>query len=143
VKQLTKIFVLLFAVMLLSGSSFAQDEGHYYTITTWKFMVPADGSNAELNELMKEWYDKVVSKNDKILSEKVLVHRSGADMRDWIFISEYATWNDIDAANDVQNKLVDEGWPNKEDREKFFDSFWKYVVTHSDEILQELPELSK
>jgi methionine salvage enolase-phosphatase E1 len=142
-QHLTKIFFVMFALILLSGSSFAQEEGHYYTVTTWKFMVPADGSNAELNELMKEWFDKVVSKNDKILSEKVLVHRSGSDMRDWVFISEYATWNDMDAANEVQNKLVDEGWPNEDDRTKFFDTFWKYVITHSDEILQEKPELAK
>lgn len=142
-KNLTKIFVLLFVVMLLSGNSFAQDEGHYYTITTWKISTPEDGSNAEFNELMKEWYDKVVSKNDKIISERVMQHQSGGDMRDWVFITEYASWNDIDAANDEQNKLVDEGWPNKEKRKKYFDSFWKYVITHSDEILREKPGLRK
>ena len=142
-KQLTIIFVVMFTLILLSDNSFAQDEGHYYSITTWKLRVPADGSNAELNELFKEWYEKVTTKNDKILSQKVLVHRSGPDMRDWVIVSEYATWNDIDAANDAQNKLVDEGWPNKEDRKKFFDKFWKYVFTHSDEILQEKPELTK
>lgn len=142
-KHLTKIFVLLFAVILLSGNSFAQDEGNYYTITTWKISVPEDGSNAEFNEIMQEWYDKVVSKNDKIISERVMQHQSGGDMRDWVFITEYASWNDIDAANDEQNKLVDEGWPTKEERSKFFDTFWKYVDTHSDEILQEKPGLRK
>jgi hypothetical protein len=64
-------------------------------------------------------------------------------MRDWVFLSEYASWNDIEAANDMQNKLVEEGWPNEEDRDKFFDTFWKYVITHSDEILVEKTELSK
>lgn len=141
-KKLTFTFALAITVVLLSANSFAQD-GSYYTMTTWKFMVPADGSNSELNDLMKEWHNKVVSKNDKIVSEKVLVHRSGADLRDWVFLSEYATWNDINEANDVQNKLVEEGWPDEDERKEFFAKFWKYVVTHSDEILQEKPELSK
>jgi hypothetical protein len=141
-KKLTFALALTFTVMLLSANIFAQD-GNYYVMTTWKFMVPEDGSNSELNDLMKEWHEKVVMKNDKIVSEKAFVHRSGADMRDWVFLSEYASWNDIEAANDMQNKLVDEGWPNEEDRDKFFDTFWKYVITHSDEILMEKSDLVK
>jgi hypothetical protein len=142
-KQFSKIFLIMFAAfLLLHGTSFAQD-GHYYTVTTWKISIPEGGSNAEFMGLMKEWYDKVVTKNDKIVSEKVLRHNSGSDMRDWVFVDEYASWNDIDAAGEVQNKLVEEGWTNKDERKKFFDTFWKYVDTHSDEILQELPELRK
>ncbi|MBT8377679.1 MAG: hypothetical protein KJN64_00455 [Ignavibacteria bacterium] len=141
-KKLTFALVLTFAVMLLSANIIAQD-GNYYVMTTWKFSVPEDGSNSELNDLMKEWNEKVVMKNDKIVSEKAFVHRSGADMRDWVFLSEYASWGDIEAANDMQNNLVEEGWPNEEDRDKFFDTFWKYVITHSDEILMEKSELAK
>jgi hypothetical protein len=142
-KRLTLIFVLAIVVMLFSGSGIAQDEGHYYAITTWKLTVPADGSNAELNELFKEWYEKIVSKNDKVLSQKVLRHVTGSDMRDWVVISEYASWNDMDAAGDEQSRLVQEAWPNEDDRRAWFAKFGKYTVTHSDEILQERPELTK
>ena len=142
-KQLTIIFVVAFAVFFLSDSSYSQDEGHYYTITTWKLKVPADGSGAEMNELFKEWYDNVTSKNDKVLSQKVLRHSSGSDLRDWVVITEYASWNDIDAAGDEQSRLVQEAWPNEDDRSAWFAKFGKYVVTHSDEILQERPELTK
>jgi hypothetical protein len=141
-KKLAFSLFLTLAVMLLSTSNFAQD-GNYYVMTTWKFMVPEDGSNSELNNLMKEWHEKVIMKNDKIVSEKVFVHRSGLDMRDWVFLSEYSSWSDIEAANDVQNQLVAEGWQDEAERDKFFDNFWKYVVTHSDEILMEKSELSK
>ena len=142
-KKLTLIFVVAFAVLFLSGSSFAQEEGHYYTSTTWKISVPEDGSNAEFMELMQEWYDKVVSKNEKILSERAFRHQSGGDMRDWVFVTEYASWNDIEAANTRQGELVNEGWPNADERSAFFKKFWKYVDTHSDEIYQELPTLRK
>lgn len=142
-RSLTLVLAVMISLFIYNSLSLAQDEGHFYTVTTWKMMVPTDGSNAELNDLFKEWYDKVVSKNDKIVSEKVFTHISGADMRDWVVISEYATWNDMNEANDVQNKLVAEGWPNEDDRKEFFATFWKYVYTHSDEILQEVPALTK
>ena len=64
-------------------------------------------------------------------------------MRDWVIITEYASWNDIGDAADLANKLIDEGWPNKDAREKYFKTFMKYIVTHSDEILQEQPKFTK
>jgi hypothetical protein len=142
-KLFSKIFLIMFAAFLLFNvNSFAQD-GSYYTVTTWKISVPENGSNAEFNELMKEWYDKVVSKNEKIISERVMRHQSGGDMRDWVFITEYANWNDIDAAGTRQNELVQEAWPNETDRKEFFKKFFSYTDTHSDEILQEIPDLRK
>jgi len=142
-KRLTQIFVIAIVAMLFSSIALAQDEGHFYSVTTWKISVPADGSNSELNELFKEWYEKITSKNDKVLSQKVLRHVTGSDMRDWVVISEYASWNDMDAAGDMQSKLVEEAWPNEDDRSAWFAKFGKYTVTHSDEILQEKPELTK
>lgn len=137
------VLTLISFFFVFNSITIAQEEGHYYGITTWKLTVPADGSSAELNELFKEWYEKIVLKNDKILSQKVLRHRSGSDMRDWVVISEYASWNDMDAASDMQSKLVEEAWPNEDDRRKWFAKFGKYTLTHSDEILQEKPELTK
>jgi hypothetical protein len=112
-KRLTQIFVFALVAMLLSGTALAQNEGHFYSVTTWKMQVPADGSAAELNELFKEWYEKITTKNDKVLSQK------------------------------VQSKLVEEAWPNEDDRRAWFAKFGKYTVTHSDEILQERPGLTK
>jgi hypothetical protein len=130
-------------LFIYSSTLFAQDEGHYYTVTTWKISVPADGSNSEFNEILKEWCDNVVSKNDKILSQKVLRHQSGGDSRDLVVIIEYASWNDIDAAGDEQSRLVQEAWPNEDERSAWFANFGKYTVKHSDEILQGKPELTK
>lgn len=142
-KRLAQTFVLAIVALLFSGITLAQNEGHFYSVTTWKLKVPANGSAAELNQLLKEWHEKITTKNDKVLSQKVLRHVTGADMRDWVVISEYASWNDMDTANDMQNKLIEEAWPNEDDRRAWFAKFGKYTVTHSDEILQERPELTK
>ena len=135
----------LIFILAASNSSYAQDEpkGHLYTVTTWKFSIPQDGSPAELDSLLKVYQDKVVVKNDKIISQKVWRHYWGADLRDWVVVSEFATWDDIEAAGDEGNKLSKEAWPDKADRQKFYKAFFKYVVTHSDEIYMDQPDLAK
>ncbi|GBD91163.1 hypothetical protein BMS3Abin04_01889 [bacterium BMS3Abin04] len=143
-KQFGGLTVIVLAFFLFfNGSVNAQSEVHVYTLTTWKMTVPEDGSNKELNQLFKEWSDKITKKNDKILSEKVLRHQSGSDSRDWLIITEYANWDDINAADKIQVKLIDKAWPNKDDRRKYFKTFRKYSVFHSDEIMNEIPSLTK
>ena len=138
----TIIGALMILALLIPTSGIAQ-EGNYFTVTTWKLSVPENGTRAELNGLLKEFSEKISFKNDKVISERVLHHISGADLRDLVIISEYATWNDIDAASDMQNELINKNWPKEEDRNAFFKSWNKYVVTHSDEIYQENPALTK
>ncbi len=133
------LFIMTF---FFTTCGFAQD-GHYYTVTTWKLQVPQDGSRDELNGLMKEFSEKVVFKNEKIISEKVMHHISGADLRDVVIISEYASWNDIDGANTRQSELMNTAWSNEDERTTFFKTWNKYIITHSDEIYQEMPELAK
>lgn len=143
-KRFTQVTVAIALFCLLTGSAFSQDnEGHYYTITTWKIEIPQDGSRKEFNNLMKEWYEKITSKNDKIISERIMRHSSGSDLRDVVVITEYASWNDIDAAQKKQEELVEAAWPDKEQRQAFFKTFNKYSTTHSDEIYQETPSLRK
>ncbi len=134
---------LCIITLFFTTAGFGQDDGHYYTVTTWKLQVPQDGTRAELNNLMKEFSEKIVLKNEKVISEKVMRHISGADLRDVVIISEYASWNDIDAAGTRQNELLEAAWPNEDDRKTFFKTWSKYVITHSDEIYQEMPELAK
>ena len=140
---LTSVLSMILLLFIYSSISVAQDGGSHYTITTWKISVPEGGSNSELNKMLKEWRDKIVSKNDKIISQITLRHQSGADARDLVVITEYASWNDIDAAGDEQGRLVEEAWPNEDDRSAWFAKFNKYTDTHSDEILVGLPDLTK
>jgi len=137
--------VLACVAFLFCQSAFSQEkkEKHFFVITTWKLEIPEDGSNAELDSLFTVWHNKVITPNDKIISQKVLRHYWGHDMRDWVVITEYANWGDIDASGDVADKLIEEAWPDKAERTKFFKTFFKYAETHSDEIYQENPDLTK
>lgn len=143
-KPITQVLIIIFAAGLLFTNAYSQEnEASYYTVTTWKIDIPEDGSRKEFNNLMKEWYEKITSKNDKIISERVLRHSSGSDLRDVVIVTEYASWNDIDAANKKQGELVDAAWPDQEARQAFFKKFNKYSLTHSDEIYREYANLRK
>lgn len=143
-KRISTVIIILALTIMFSGNLFSQDnQGHYYTVTTWKIKSPDDGSRKEFMDMMKEWHQKVTLKNSKIISERSMAHASGSDMRDFVIITEYASWNDIEAANEEQNKLVEKGWPDKEKRKAFFKRFWQYAETHSDEICQGVPALRK
>lgn len=143
-KRISTIFIALILTIMFSGNLFSQEKQQsVYTITTWKIMTPDDGSRKEFMDMMKEWHQKVTLKNSKIISERSMTHLSGNDMRDFIVITEYASWNDIEAASKEQNKLVELGWPDKEERQAFMKRFFQFAETHSDEICQELPALRK
>ena len=132
-------------ILFLISGLLAQDgeKGHYFTITTWKVSVPEDGSRAEFNQMMQDWTDKITRKNDKVISEKIMTHASGHDSRDLVIITEYASWNDIESAQEKQNELLKAAWPEEKDRKELFKNFGRYFVMHSDEIYEELPSLRK
>lgn len=143
-KRISTIFIIMALTIMFTGNVFSQNNrGHYYTITTWKIKSPDDGSRKEFMDMMKEWHQKVTLKNSKIISERSFNHASGSDMRDFVIITEYASWNDMEAANEEQNRLVEAGWPDKEKRGAFMKRFFQYAETHSDEICQEVPALRK
>jgi hypothetical protein len=140
-KQILSIITLILTVIILSSYSFAQED-NYYTVTTWKISVPS-GSDEELNKIMKEFYDKVASKNGIVVNEKILKGSNISDMRDWVFIAEYANRDNIKKVNDTRNPSVDTGYLDREERERFCDTFWEYAEIYSDDIFMELPGLKR
>ena len=61
-------------------------------------------------------------------------HASGSDSRDLVIITEYASWNDIDAAATRQGELMDTAWGDEAASKEFFKKFNKYFLMHTDEI---------
>ncbi|NEN22164.1 hypothetical protein G3O08_01435 [Cryomorpha ignava] len=142
-KTIKLVTLALLATCMISWNNATAQDGNFYTVTTWKMEVPEGGSRAEMNALLEEFGEKIVKKNTKVISQKVMHHVSGSDLRDVVVISEYASWNDIDAAGTMQDELVMKAWPDEKARDAWMESFMKYVVTHSDEIYQEYPKMTK
>lgn len=134
--------VFLVILMFINISAFAQEEeGHIFAVTTFKAVMPEGGSAAERDSLLMIGVE-LQKLNPKQLSVKLLRHRWGSNFQDWVFISEYGSWADIDVARDIDEENFKKKWPDK-DWEKYVQAFGKYFPTHSDEIYTELPKFGK
>ena len=144
-KQIVFYTLVLAVCSLLSISTiFAQEEEkHVYVIATFKAVMPEDGSIAERDALLTEWVEGVIKKNEHILSSKELRHRYGDDSHDWIVISEYKSWGDIEAAGNRSQELFKQHMPDEKKRAEFWQKITKYFPSHSDEIYDELPQFNK
>ncbi len=122
-----------------------KEERHIYVVTKYKTTMPKDGTSAERNNLLSQFFKAVVKKNNKVLSSKTLVHYYGSDARDWVIIREYKTWADIEAADKISQKLIQKKWPSDKKQREFFRKLGKYFAgyEHSDEIYAEMPEFRK
>jgi len=120
-----------------------KEEGHFYVIMTWKTVMPEGGSAEERDSLLLEFQEAVTKKNEKILSSRNLRHYYGSDLRDWVVITEYETWADIEEAGKIGDELCKQKWPDEEERKEYFRKIMKYFSTHSDEIYKDLPKFGK
>ncbi len=101
-----------------------------------------DGSADERDSLVTELYNAQKS-NPKVLNTLELRHLWGNDSREWVVISQYATWADIEEANKINQELNKKRWPDDEERAEFFQQPFKCFGRHSDEIYSEIPEFHK
>ena len=142
------VFALVFgfSVLMSTGPVAAQEEGeegHLFLVMTHKGVMPEDGSEEERDALLKEYIEAVTKKNEKIISEINLVHYFGSDNRDWVVVTEFATWTDMKEAEKINQELEKKKWPDEKERDEFFKKLGRYWSGHSDEIYTELPEFRK
>jgi len=90
-----------------------------------------DGSVEERDKLFNEYFNKVIMKNEKILSRRELLHywsgSLGGGHIPVLIVSEYA--NMVDADNVAINRPYHEkAWPDDEERTAFFEKRNKYIA---------------
>ena len=140
---------LLTAIMLLalffSSTLNAQDESpHVYTVSTFEYIFPDDGSIAEWDSLNTLFMQNVINQNEYIISQRVLRHMWGNNSLDIVYITEYNSFSDIEKGQDRGNELFNEAWTTEEEREAFNDASFSYFGNrHSDEIYQEVTNQRK
>jgi len=141
VVQLALVMSLLF-----SANVYSQDDAKeefkpvYLTITTLHSNPDADGTDDEWLAMEKEYHDNVTMKNDLILGSGLYFHYFTPDNSEVIAVSVYASWADIEKANDRSNELEKAHWPDKDARSAYFKKRNSYYLDmHSDEIMQSTP----
>lgn len=131
----------LILMSLLSINVVAQERPRFLTVTTahWN-MDMEDSSEDGWLATEKEYFEKVITKNEYIVSSEVLIHYFTEDNSEVLFVFSYASWEDIEKAGDRNDELAKEAWPDQEEREAFFKKQRAYYSTmHSDEIYSTLP----
>ena len=99
----------LISLLLTSGITVAQDEDpHVFTVTTLQLLNPEDGSFAEFDSLNTIYMENVINKNEFILSQRSLQHLWGSNSQDYVFITEYASFGDIEKGNSGSRESVEE-----------------------------------
>lgn len=139
---------LLGLVLIFSNSAnlISQEEGEqqefqpvYITMTTTHWNNDPDTDFSDWLDTEKEYFEKVTSKNDLILSSGVYTHYFTADNSEVVLVNVYKSWGDIEKANEENQRLAEEAWPDEDDRQAFFEKQQSYYEPdHNDEIYQSM-----
>ena len=145
-KSICLLTIVLTAFLCISGTQKLQAQtnaDHEFTIQT-RYMIPMSAADrTEMEGLLKEYFDKVTSKNELILHQWNMNHHYTDDSRELITINEYANWNDIDKAADRNTELAKLAWPNDNMRGDFMGRMNRFFTHHKDGIFNSMPELTK
>ena len=95
------------------------------------------GSADERDKVLQEWFDKVVMKDDRVLSQMMLNHYwsgSAGGPHGWpvVIVTEFASMDDL--LDEDLSKLLESGWPDEKERKAFQDkhrAYWGHY-THDD-----------
>lgn len=141
-KTIKTLLATVFAVLLLSNSSIAQEEKSFL-ITVTKSHWNLDLKDFKIDEwkaVEKEYLDKVVKKNPLIIGQDVLMHHFTPDNTEVLLVRMYESWDAIEKAGAKDDELVKAAWPDEKARKAFFDKKNQYYAgKHSDEIYASIP----
>lgn len=137
-KNKLTFLIILFAFMLLTPVVYSQEELKefepvFITVTTLHGVGGVDIN--EWKAIEQEYFDKVTNKIDLLISQEVLVSNILNDFSDIIVVNVFRSWNDIQKVSKLRVDLIEQAWPDENERERFFEkqnSF--YSNYHSNEI---------
>ena len=135
------LFALAIFAMLSGNAVFAQANPHMFTVTTFHAAMPEGGTVAERDSVLA-MFTELTKMNPKYISQRMLRHSWGHNNQDWVIITEFATWDDIESSGKADEDNFKAKWP-KGDFTKMNRTFNKYFPTHSDEIYTELLKYTK
>lgn len=132
---------LLVLTFMFTTKSYGQDAPKeefkpvFLTVTTGHWSDDPNVDGADWLKTEKEYFEKVTMKNDLIIGSGYYTHYFTPDNSEVLFVSVFASWEDIEKANDVTAKLIEQGWPDEAARKAFLakqNSY--YSPVHADEI---------
>ncbi len=135
----TSILCLTFVLSSVS-ICFAQEEEEKGNMF---YMVMIKVKPGKVDEYLK-LYEKTttVKDNEFVLSERIFTHRTGPDWSILLMI-EYKDFTALQKMFEREDELYMEKFPDEEERDKISDEFDEYMISHTDAIVIENPNLGK
>lgn len=130
----------IFCLALMPSFVRAQNDPQWLVVTRVHFDPKSEATLDQWKAHEKEYFEKVIMKNDLIVSTNVLMHFYTNDNSELLVSATYRTWDDIEKAEAKNDELVKAAWPDETKRKEYFQkrqSF--YTSEHSDEIRAILP----
>jgi hypothetical protein len=141
---ITGIFILMIFIGLpIQGNAQDDNRPEFVAIsyTAWSG-TPGDetASREEWHALAKEYNEKVTMKNEFVRGTVVLTHMYTPKSSDLLLVTTYNNWGDIEKAQDRNDELEEQAWPDKTARMAFMNKLDRYYSNkHSDEIYATTP----
>ena len=137
----TMIYTLCLTIILsIVSVNFAEEEGDYGNMF---YMVMIKVKPGKIDKYL-ELYERTTTAKDNefIISEKVFRHRTGPEWSILIMI-ECKDFAALQKLFERDDELFMEKFPDEKEREKIFDEFGEYQISHTDAIVIEKPKLGK
>lgn len=126
----------------LPKASFDKDMIYYVRVSHFAF--PEDGTAKEFDELSKQFYDAVISKNDLIKAYYPNEHAWGSDKTQFTEVFVVESLADLESALKKNGELYNANWNDAAKRKAYNDKMNKYTTgVHGDFIYRSVHELTK
>ncbi|MUP46590.1 hypothetical protein E0K83_12660 [Gramella sp. BOM4] len=136
-KSLLISFLLALAINLtiLAQETSQEFKPVYITMTTTHWNDDPETNFSDWLATEQEYFKNVTAKNDLIIDSGVYTHYFTPDNSEVVLVNVYENWEDIEKANELNQKLIEEAWPDEKKRQEFFDKqAGYYLPDHRDEI---------
>jgi len=132
------VALMVFVTPLVLAQEEKEEEGHVFTISTYKVRFQ---NVDKIMKLWEEYWKPVNAKNEYIISFRVFTHLWGSD---WtiVAISEYESMAAIEASWVRGEEISKEMFPDGEYEEKLAE-MRAMMLGHTDNIVLEVPSLRK
>lgn len=142
-KTMKQLCMIAFMVMLFTNQTSAQQEEptFYLTVTThhWNMNLPDFDEDKWVAD-EKEYFDKVIRKNEYILAANAGMHYLTDDNTEFVRVYLFKSWDDIQKGIERISELEKQAWPDDNARKAFLKKLDSYFVpNHSDEIYVTMP----
>ncbi|KAA5827968.1 hypothetical protein FPF71_03770 [Algibacter amylolyticus] len=130
------VLTLLLGQLVVSAQDDTEKEQEYMTVTMnhWN-PDKKDFKLSEWKALEKEYFEKVIMKNEYIMGHSVYMHNMSEDNTELLVVNNFASWNDIGKFAKRSAELEKEAWPDEAERKAYFKKISSYYTNeHSDEI---------